>query len=589
MRQGRWDHGTLTLWLALPYNGVGKDDLRCGFRLDWQRKPYASVVRVLRGSVGDLPDERMNKDVRALDPQELRQSLMSGHQAGEEKGEEQLRAFAQWLLVVPLVMVMLLGCGQLALVTANHLRFPALAVSAAEGYGPWDYLPLKAVRDDILAELGLDKGVRPALVDLGDGEEQGGWLAEAASPTAPLTGVDPPATATPTQAGGDIPRPTATQASSGGSNPTPTATSNSTQSVPIYTPTATPAFDYQPTATPSAIPSPTATSGSKPPPDPYPPGEWWSAQFAYRVPITISAGAKGVPAGYTVALTFNHAGLVSQGKSRADGNDVRVLWQSPSGWVELDRVLDDDSTWSQSSTTVHFAIREAIGANSSDSRYYLYYGNPSAGTPPTNLNNVYWYASTFDSDAALADWTAYDVKDWTNWRIKDGMLVQYRNAKQDDQLPFINGKLLLTARGPIRDLEVEVDFKVGDNDLLAVGLCSADTNPQGFYLAASQDRWFDSNDGPDQVGYWISADKFTSRRVDYSQDRWYELVVRWTDSMIGVTMNGHSFGWDVGPAQGDYFCLALNALEGVSFDNLFIRLYVDPEPTLSLGVEEMAP
>jgi len=497
------------------------------------------------------------------------------------RGEEQLRTFAKWLLLVPLVMLLVFGCSQLALITGGRLNLAAMASRAAKGYGPWDYLPLRALRRDILAQLRLDKGAEASSLDESAGGGLGEWLAQGESPAAPA----------PTAGGGHNPPPP-TSGPTAADAPTETPSSSS---VPTNTPTPT----DTPYAPPSATPTPTPTPDSGPPPQPTATStptsdegsglEWWDGQYAYRKQVAVNTSSKGVPVGYTVALTIGHADLVSQGKAQADGRDVRIVWHGPAGPVELDRVLDDDSAWEGSTTILHFALQEALGPNSEDGRYYLYYGNPQAGAAPADPNRVYWYASTFDSEAALLDWTTYDVEQWTNWKIKGGKLVQYRNAKQDDQLPYINGKLLLTARGQIRDLAVELDFKVGDNDLLAVGLCSADNKPQGFYVAISQDRWFDDDDGPDRVGYWIGESKTGWKEISYSEDQWYPLKVAWTDGSIAALGYQYVAAWDVGPPQASYFCLALNGLEGVSIDNLTIRHYVDPEPTLSLGSEETSP
>jgi hypothetical protein len=90
--------------------------------------------------------------------------------------------------------------------------------------------------------------------------------------------------------------------------------------------------------------------------------------------------------------------LVSGGKSLASGNDARILYWNGSTWTELSRILFNDgpagqasSTWNAASTTLFFKTVAGISASGSDTGYYLYYGNPLAGSPPTNAPSSRYY------------------------------------------------------------------------------------------------------------------------------------------------------------------------------------------------------
>jgi hypothetical protein len=109
-------------------------------------------------------------------------------------------------------------------------------------------------------------------------------------------------------------------------------------------------------------------------------------QYPYRQRITITSDSYDVPAGYAVSTTFDHAVLVSAGKSQADGDDIRVVYWDSSRWVELDRILDPISSWNNTSTTIWFALQQGMSASSSDGNYYLYYGSPLAENPPTKAD-----------------------------------------------------------------------------------------------------------------------------------------------------------------------------------------------------------
>lgn len=127
-----------------------------------------------------------------------------------------------------------------------------------------------------------------------------------------------------------------------------------------------------------------------------------SADYFYRQRITVTNGSTAVPAGYSVSVTFNHASLVSAGKSRSDGNDVRIRYwnSSQSRWVELDRLNfgfsatlalppDSPSPWNTTTARVWFRLQAPIAALASDNNYYLEYGDLSADRPPANGDHIF--------------------------------------------------------------------------------------------------------------------------------------------------------------------------------------------------------
>ncbi len=138
----------------------------------------------------------------------------------------------------------------------------------------------------------------------------------------------------------------------------------------------------------------------------------WQANWDYRRRITVRAqDAVPPPPGnacavqqfecYAVALTFNHAVLVTAGKSLANGDDVRVWFSG----TELDRVLDPTSGWNRADTKIWFTLQRAIAAGASDTAYFLYYGNPTSGPPPANGDNVFL---DYEDGTTLDGWTRRD-------------------------------------------------------------------------------------------------------------------------------------------------------------------------------------
>ena len=140
-----------------------------------------------------------------------------------------------------------------------------------------------------------------------------------------------------------------------------------------------------------------------------PPGQWWNASYTQRIRVSVTT-TTSIVTGYSVGVALNHASFVTAGASLASGNDVRVVYWNGATWTELDRVLDYASSWNSATTTIWFKTQAAIGTNTFDDNYYIYYGNAAAGTPPANADNVFLMADDF-SGASL---------DSTKWTISSG-------------------------------------------------------------------------------------------------------------------------------------------------------------------------
>ena len=137
-----------------------------------------------------------------------------------------------------------------------------------------------------------------------------------------------------------------------------------------------------------------------------PAGQWWNTAYNYRMMVTIPAGTTALPTDYAVSVVFNHSAQVTAGRSLASGNDVRVVRWTGSGWVELDRVLDPDTTWNTTTSRIWFDTAQSIAANASNTDYYIYYNNPAAGTPPQTGENVFLLYDDFSgSNLNTSRWT----------------------------------------------------------------------------------------------------------------------------------------------------------------------------------------
>jgi len=120
-----------------------------------------------------------------------------------------------------------------------------------------------------------------------------------------------------------------------------------------------------------------------------------------------SADGETLSSSYTVNLTLDTASMVTAGKMLSNGNDLRIVHGNGAG-TELDRHLINMDT---ASTEVWFKTQADISASGTDTNYYIYYGNPSAGSPAADNDNVYIFWDGFES-GDLSKWTT-QAGTWT--------------------------------------------------------------------------------------------------------------------------------------------------------------------------------
>ncbi|MGD1993814.1 MAG: DUF2341 domain-containing protein, partial [Anaerolineae bacterium] len=124
-------------------------------------------------------------------------------------------------------------------------------------------------------------------------------------------------------------------------------------------------------------------------------------EYAAELEVENNASTS-LPAGYTVMMTLDTAGLVAAGQMQSDCDDLRISFDDGVTEVELDRIVEGcDST----STTIRFQTQAEVAVGASDQRYQLYYGNSAAVNPPQDPTAVYAFYDDFE-DGDAAGWSA---------------------------------------------------------------------------------------------------------------------------------------------------------------------------------------
>jgi len=323
---------------------------------------------------------------------------------------------------------------------------------------------------------------------------------------------------------------------------------------------------------------------------------WWDTNYDYRRQITVvNNEASTLDAGYSVCVTMDTASLFSEGKMQSDGRDLRVVYWSGSTWGELDRdVIDVNSA----STQIWFKTQTSIEASSTDSNYYLYYGNPSSGSPPANKNNVYLWFDDFDraNNADITTETAYSIKTGGGtWSIETDTLKNV-GASGDPN------KLIITALGTVSTaVDMFVKIRVtsfAGGDLSRMGLsCCMDTSPSaGSGYCGLFHNDVNSLDLLNDLRSWGTQGTYS-----WSLDTWYYMRFRVVDpsSRVGQvkvwqvgttepsawTVDG-SFGSGTARSYGEVGFAGSRTTDTTYFDDVTIRVIADSEPSTSLGSEE---
>jgi hypothetical protein len=130
---------------------------------------------------------------------------------------------------------------------------------------------------------------------------------------------------------------------------------------------------------------------------------WWDKAYALKRNITILNNMAGMtlPAGYPVHLHFDGstaptaAELYGASQSSPKGNDVRIICNDA---TQLDRVVQN---FTSTAIDIWFRTQVSIlGGASDNTTHQLYYGNPSAGSPPADPRNV-WSPNTDGNTVGL--------------------------------------------------------------------------------------------------------------------------------------------------------------------------------------------
>jgi hypothetical protein len=305
--------------------------------------------------------------------------------------------------------------------------------------------------------------------------------------------------------------------------------------------------------------------------------DWYDASWSRRAPVTINNPGSALT-DYQVTLNVSY-----DSDMQADFDDLRFTNASDTPldyWIE--------SKTDGSSATVWVEV-DSIAA-SGDTTIYMYYGNVNASTTSNGTATFYWF-DNFSQDT-LSNYNQFNPP--TNgWGVSGGELYINMDASETLYQTTNNAPgLYFTAPSGSYISQVKIRF---DGD-----------NPNQNY----ESGWLYSAEGAnDYVGvshvFWSSerrlwayeaAAAFTTLEISgYTDDVIYARIIKLNSTYTAqYSSDGNSWSDFSGSHTVTYSpeVVALSAWSystatcTVYFDDLLVRRYASPEPTVSVGAEE---
>jgi hypothetical protein len=319
-------------------------------------------------------------------------------------------------------------------------------------------------------------------------------------------------------------------------------------------------------------------------------GDWWDGEYRTRQRLTIVETASGsLPVGYSVMLSLDTAGLVLAGTMRADGDDLRIVWLDGARHHELDRRVIGTNT---TATQIWFATQAAFDDTSHD--YAIYYGNPSAGQAPDAWSDsmgtdtpsrVYLAADDFQEHAAGECPDGWDTCGG-QWSVAaDGSERRLESTADDTYL----------LAGDPSWADVVVEARVASDDPQGCpGIASRVQDAQNLVYAG-----YDCGSSPlpsENVAVWRRTAGGYAALVygavtAIGAAEWHAVRVAWTQDVVRLYHDDSLIGMIPASGVAATGRVGLFSTYGTHLyaDDMVVRRFVDPEPTVHVGAPETVP
>jgi len=303
---------------------------------------------------------------------------------------------------------------------------------------------------------------------------------------------------------------------------------------------------------------------------------------SYTRTIRITAGARAVPAGYSISLSIDHAMLVTTGKSFTSGQDLGVL----RGGADIDRVLDAGAQWNSPTTRIWFRTASVIPAGTTNTDHVLVYGR-NATTPVADPSQVFLVAEDFEN--GLSGW---QVGAGT-WNIVPAA-AHSGNGGVAMTGPLAGANRWIERAGlDTADVALESYWRVtgaAGNDL-GMGVRSvAQAAPRHYLINLEQANGLvlakDTASGFMTLSPYVTppaANTWTRVAIMIAGQNARVLV---NDTQVIPAAGSTNVGTELTSGSVSLYAYQLGNAQSWYVDDLIVRRYVDPEPTTTLEPEQ---
>jgi parallel beta-helix repeat protein len=308
--------------------------------------------------------------------------------------------------------------------------------------------------------------------------------------------------------------------------------------------------------------------------------DWWNSSYLYRVPINITNKDSSIlPIGYTLNISINTSRLISFGKLRADGNDLRIAWFNKSNdkWIELDRI--NMTYFDTKNTQILFKTQQNIDPGNFDANYYFYYGCEEANNPPTNKTKIYDFYDDFSQNNGPAE--GWNPIKGTNWTVI--------NDEYKENETVIDRRTLLESY-TVENASIEVRVKSSGGTNMGLGVMFRYSDEDNFYTTGPGFWDYEVGFGKWKDNIPLSFANTTTDENVLDYEIWYNLRIEilgprylvYLDDMLknNATDFDHLNAGQIG-------FMTWTETSTSYFDDLKIKLLISNAPSITFESEEI--
>ncbi|MBR9692785.1 hypothetical protein GOV07_02520, partial [Candidatus Woesearchaeota archaeon] len=123
---------------------------------------------------------------------------------------------------------------------------------------------------------------------------------------------------------------------------------------------------------------------------------WWNTSFSKRHQMRVNT-ISAIAADHVIRVDFDTTGT----NFRDDAKDLRIIYWNGTHNNEVDRQVFRPN---ETDSSIWFSAGQALGVNSSNYNYYLYFGDENSTNPKDNQSNIWLFYDDFSDGTYTDDW-----------------------------------------------------------------------------------------------------------------------------------------------------------------------------------------